>query len=321
MILITGGCGFLGFALARKLSGTRERVRLMDISAPPERLSGAEFFHGDICDTKMVEEACRGCNAVVHLVGIMPQAKAPREKMRAVNVGRTKNLLDGAVKNKIKRVVFVSSAEVYGFPERIPIREDDRKEPIGEYGRNKLEAERLCIEYMKNYGIEVAILRPSTIVGPGIREPLFRKFLQLAPKNMPLFYLSPGKNYFQMTSLSDCVNACILALKKDGINGEAFNIGADGTLPMKEQLLELKRRAGIKSALIPLPAGLTKFIMSILHPLGLSPLEPDHFHLADADYVMDCTKAKQLLEWKPEKTNIDMILEALEWYKNKGERV
>lgn len=175
---------------------------------------------------------------------------------------------------------------------------------------------------MKNHGIEVVILRPSTIVGAGIKEPLFKKFLQLASKNMPLFYISPGKNYFQMTSLSDCVNACILALKRDGINGEAFNIGADGTLPMKEQLLELKRRAGIKSALIPLPAGLTKLTMSILHPLGLSPLEPDHFHLADVDYVMDCNKAKKLLGWIPEQTNINMILEALEWHKkNKRERV
>lgn len=320
MILITGGSGFLGAALARRLIESGERVRNLDITAPPETLQGCEFFQGDIRDARRVEEACRGCSAVFHSVGIMPQARAPRAVMQAVNVGGTRNVLDGAVKNGVTRVIFASSAEVYGFPERIPIPEDSRKAPIGEYGRNKLEAEGMCLDDMKHHGLETVILRPSTLIGPGITEPLFLRFLGLASRDKPLFYLSPGTSLFQMTSLSDCVEACIRAWKTPGIGGEAFNIGADGTLPMKEQIMELKARAGIRSRVFPLPAGPVKLAMRLLHPLGLSPLEPDHFHLADVDYVMDCNKAKTLLGWAPAKTNLDMIAEAFDWYKNTRQR-
>jgi len=311
--LLTGGSGFLGVALARKLAGQGATVRVFDLACSPRLPEDVEFIKGDVRDLDELKETVASCDVVHHLVGIMPQARAPREAMQAVNVGGTENVLRAASEEGVKRVVFVSSSEVYGQPQTIPMPEDHPKEPIGEYGRNKVVAEKLCHEYREKKGIEVVILRPTTIVGPEITEPTFLKTMKMA-RSAPFICVGKGDNRFQNVYVDDVAEACVLASQKPGIDGEAFNLGSVGTLSFKKQMEEMARYLNRRPKVYSIPAGLFKGIMRVLYPLGLSPMEPDHFHLADADFVMDVSKAGEKLNWVPTRTNLEMIIETYEWY-------
>ncbi len=300
-------------ALAGKLVGQGTPVRVFDLTRSPRLPDEVEFIPGDVRDIEKLKEAVTGCDLVHHLVGIMPQARAPQETMQAVNVGGTENVLKAASERGVKRVVFVSSSEVYGEPKIVPMREDHPQKPIGEYGRNKVAAERLCQEYRDKTGIEVVILRPTTIVGPEMTEPTFLKTMKLA-KTAPLMCIGKGHNRFQNVHVDDAADACILAAEKQGVDGEAFNLGAEGTLSFRRQMEEIAKYLDREPKIYSVPAWLFKAVLRILYPLGLSPLEPDHFFLADADFVMDVSKAKEKLGWVPAKTNLEMIIETYEWY-------
>jgi len=313
--LLTGGSGYLGVAVARKLTRQRVPVRVYDLERSDRLPEEIEFVEGDVRDFSRVGEATTGCDVVHHLVGIMPQARASRETMQAVNVGGTENVLRAASERGVKRVIFVSSSEVYGRPKSIPVREDHPLEPIGEYGRNKVEAEQRCREYRAKTGIETVILRPPTIVGPEMNEPTFLKSMEMA-RQARFFCVGRGDHRFQMAYVDDVADACILASRQEGVGGEAFNIGAEGTLPFRKQLEEVARYLGKRPKVVSIPAGLFKGIMRILYPLGLSPLEPDHLHLLDSDFVMDVSKAKEKLGWTPTRTDLEMLIETYEWYQS-----
>ena len=313
--LLTGGSGYLGVAIARKLARDGVPVRVCDLERSDRLPEKVEFVRGDIRDSGGIGEAVSDCEVVHHLVGIMPQARASRETMQAVNVGGTENVLRAASECGLKRVVFVSSSEVYGRPRSIPVKEDHPLEPIGEYGFNKVAAERLCHEYRSRTGVEVVILRPPTIVGPEMDEPTFLRSMEMARRGR-FVCVGRGDHRFQMAYVDDVAEACVLASQKKGVSGEVFNIGAEGTLPFREQLEEVAKYLGRKPKVRSIPAGLFKGIMKILHPLGLSPLEPDHLHLLDSDFVMDVNKAREKLGWTPTRTDLEMLIETYEWYQS-----
>ncbi|HUT53654.1 MAG TPA: NAD(P)-dependent oxidoreductase [bacterium] len=313
--LVTGGSGFLGWRLARAIIRAGDSVRVYDLNPSDSLPERAEFVKGDIRDRDKLFEAARSVDVIHHLAGLMPQARASDEVMREVNVEGTRNALDAAVRAGARRFVFLSSMEVYGFPERAPFNEDHPKNPIGTYGHNKLEAEEMCIAYWKEHGLETVSLRPSTLVGPGINEPTFLDLLGFIDRPPPLFPLpGGGKSRFQMTEVMDCVSACLHAAEKPGVAGEAFNIGADNTLTMKDQVIAMFTSLGKKPPrFLSVPSGIARGALLLAYKLGLSKLEPDHIRLMDTDMMMDCQKAARVLGWRPLKTNIDMIKETYEW--------
>jgi nucleoside-diphosphate-sugar epimerase len=313
--LITGGSGYLGVAVARKLIERGDEVRVYDL-APSDRLpESVEFLEGDVRDVEGLGSAVNGCDVIHHLVGIMPQFRAPKETMRAVNVGGMENVLRAASAANVKRVVFVSSSEVYGRPRFIPIRETDPLEPIGEYGRNKVAAEDVCRKYSGATSLEVVILRPPTIAGPEMNEPTFLRNMEMARRGH-FFCVGRGDHRFQMIHVDDAAEACVRASRKDGIDGEAFNIGAEGTLPFRRQLEEIAQHLGKTPRVRSIPTALFKLVTKILRPIGLSPLEPDHLHLLYADFVMDVSKAKEKLGWVPVKTDLQTLIDTYDWYES-----
>lgn len=324
-VLVTGASGYLGTHLVKRLLSDRWDVAAFDMRKNEQLPKSVSFTAGDIREKEKVASACKDCNVVFHLVGIMPQAKAKDELMHSINVGGTKNVLDAAVENKVKRVVFLSSCEIYGTWENVPVREEDPVYPIGEYGRNKLEAEKLGKAYSEEHGLEFIALRPSTIVGKNMTDYLFRIIMSGILKSPFFFYIGNGQNRFQMSALNDVVEACLLSSTKDGLKFEVFNIGADNPLSVREQLKQVGEKLGLKRKVVPVPAGLSKTLLRVLSFLNVSPFVPDHFEVMDKDILMDCSKAKKMLGWKPEISNVEMLVEALLSYKyeqegNHGER-
>jgi len=170
MRLITGGSGYLGIALARYLIEKNLDVRIFDLNKSPLLPKGADFFKGDIRDWQAVLQACRGATHVYHLAALIPQRKTPLEITRGVHIKGTENVLQACVEQRVDKVVFLSSSEVYGTMKAIPCPESAPQCPVNEYGRNKIECEEMCARYANEHGLKYSVLRPPTLIGPEISE-------------------------------------------------------------------------------------------------------------------------------------------------------
>ena len=164
-VLITGGSGFLGINLIRYFfkKGIREIV-VLDIAEfdYPEK-KDIIFLQGDIRNTEAVTQAMQGVDAVVHCAAALPLYN--EKDILSTEVDGTRIVLETANNLNIRRVVHISSTAVYGVPDHHPILETDKLEGVGPYGKAKILAEEVCLEYRKK-GLCIPILRPKSFIGP-----------------------------------------------------------------------------------------------------------------------------------------------------------
>ena len=298
--LITGGAGFFGTHLARRLM-RHDDVRILDMREPT---TDAEFIRGDVRDNAVIGKALQAVDTVFHLAARLPQSKVGDRELFSVNCDGTAAVLAAAERRNV-RVVHISSSSVFGIPTKVPYTEDDEKNPIGAYGRSKLAAEQLCREYAANGG-DIAVLRPMTIVGPGIYG-VFRLCLQFIMRDLPIPILGAGENRLQMVSVHDMVDACVRAEKRG--NGMLFNIGSDDVPTMNTMFHDVIRHVDSRSMLVHLPAPVFRRVFMAMRALRVSPLVPEHYHLMDKNFILDTARAKRTLGWKPKLDNTQMILD------------
>src|SRR5919201_1584234 len=139
---ISGGAGFLGLHLARRLLADGHRVRTLDVEPldDPELERSVDEIGGDVRDREGVRELVNRADVVVHAAAALP-IQASRESIRSVNVGAAENALRSSGAAGANRLVFISSTAVYGVPEKHPIEEDDPLVGVGWYGESKIDAE------------------------------------------------------------------------------------------------------------------------------------------------------------------------------------
>lgn len=306
--LVTGAAGFLGQYLVRTLLARGDTVCAFDLHEPDDAEPGVEWLAGDVRDAEAMRRACQGMEVVHHLAALIPQRQADEATMKAVNVKGTQHVLEGALAAGVRRVVYLSSVEIFGVPPVVPCPEDGPLAPLGEYGHNKIAAEALCRQ-TAGQGLEVAILRPPTIVGPGLDEPFLAGLLSDAQAGKPVTLLGKGQNRFQFVHAEDVVAACLLAAEHPAAVGEAFNIGSADVPPIRQMVEEVLARVGSASTVRGIPVTIAQIAMALLRPLGKAPLEPEHLAIAIADYVFDITKARQLLGWEPRWGNVDAVVD------------
>jgi nucleoside-diphosphate-sugar epimerase len=161
-ILITGGCGFLGVHLARQLLKHKYEVTVLDLAEldAKDLIGKVKVVKCDVRNKEKVEEAIKDYDYVVHAAAALPILRE-KKIIFDVNINGTKNVLEASLKNKVKRLVFISSTAVYGIPRHLPEAETNPLDPIGYYGESKVAGEKLCLEYSKK-GLSVNILRPKS---------------------------------------------------------------------------------------------------------------------------------------------------------------
>jgi nucleoside-diphosphate-sugar epimerase len=306
--LVTGAAGFLGRTLVRTLLARSDTVRAFDLHEPDGAEPEVEWLIGDVRDAEAVRGACHGTEVVYHLAALIPQRQADDATMKAVNVEGTQHVLEGALVAGVQRVVYLSSVEIFGVPSVVPCPEDGPLAPLGEYGRNKIAAEALCRQAAEQ-GLEVAILRPPTIVGPGLDEPFLVGLLSDARAGKPVTLLGKGQNRFQFVHAEDVVAACLLAAEHPAAAGEAFNIGSADVPPIRQMVEEVLARVGSASTVRGIPVMVAQIAMALLRPFGRAPLEPEHLAIAVSDYVFDIAKARQMLGWEPRWGNVDAVVD------------
>lgn len=311
-VFITGGSGFLGVHLARRLLKEGSHVTLFDIAdlEAKDLIGKVNVIIGDIRNAKDIEHAVKNQDFVVHAAAALPIQRT-KEAIFSVNVLGTKNVLEASLKNKVKRVVFISTTAVYGIPKHLPEKEDDSLNPIGFYGKSKIEAEKLCLEYYQK-GLSVNILRPKTFLGPE-RLGVFQVWFEAIYSGKKVFILGNGNNKYQLLAVYDVSDAIIKALESK-VDGEIFNLGAKEFGTWRQDLGAVITYAKTKSQITGLPVLPSQIILALLEKLNLSPIAAWHYQTLPIPSYMALEKAEKMLSWHPKKSNKELLIESYQWY-------
>jgi nucleoside-diphosphate-sugar epimerase len=237
-VLVTGGAGFIGSHLVPRLLAKQYSVVVLDnlSSGKLDNLKESqnnpsfEFIYGDIRDKQMLVNALRGVDAVVHLAALIDVAASVVDPLgtNEVNVAGTVNLLQTAVKSKVKRFVFASSTAVYGDAQVLPVKENTVLKPISPYAASKAACEAYCSGFAGCYGLDAVALRFFNVFGLGNENNpysgVITKFLRKALNGEVLTVDGNGEQTRDFIYVSDVADALICALTGKDLRGNAFNV-------------------------------------------------------------------------------------------------
>jgi len=313
LVAISGGAGFLGLHLARRLLADGADVRSLDLAplddAALER--SVEELRGDIRDPAAARRLVAGADVLVHAAAALP-IRASRASIRSANVEGTATVLAAALDAGVRRAVYVSSTAVYGVPKRHPIHEDDSLVGVGAYGESKIEAEAVCRAFGAR-GLEIVIVRPKTFLGAE-RLGVFEILFDWVREGRRIYTLGPGTNRYQLLAVEDLVEAIARSFDAPGAAGEALNVGATEFGTVREDLGALIECAGSTSRLTPVPVRPAELALRALEALRLSPLAEWHYRTAHKDSFVATEKAQRLLDWVPRLSNAETLIETYSWY-------
>jgi len=295
-VVVTGASGFLGQRLLTKLQERYPSFTVLGIDEPKQKLPGVDYLTVDITDPASVQKAAGvlpNVETLIHLAALVPKTSEQdtAAAMYRVNVQGTINLLE-TWQASLQRVVYVSTAEVYGLLKRSgPLDESAPVEPPSFYAASKLAAEQLCLLYGRKHSFSVAVLRLSVLYGPGdVIKRALPNFIDRAIKNEPL-ELYGGEELRDYLHVDDACTAIVQASQFDGVG--LFNIGTGQATSIKAAAEAVVQAAKSKSTITVLPRQKPAF-----------------------DLVFDIAKAKRELDFEP-KHRFDHDLESqIEFQRN-----
>mgnify|MGYP001198572067 CR=1 FL=1 len=310
--LITGGAGFLGFHLIKRLLKDKHTVSVLDRNdiIESDLQKKVNFFKGDVRDSKLVDQAAKDQDFIIHAAASLPLE--PAQQITTTTIQGTQNILESASKHHVKRTIYISSTAVYGIPDHHPLFETDPVQGVGPYGIAKIEAERLCNQ-AKSQGMVVPIIRPKTFIGTerlGVFQILFN-WVRLG-KRIPI--IGDGNNRYQLLEVEDLVDAImILSTSKSTKINDTFNIGAEKYQTVNQDVGALCTHAGNGSRVFPVPAIIAKPALRALDALHLSPLYKWVYETADKDSFVSIDKLKST-GWRPKRSNVQTLINTYDWY-------
>jgi len=305
--LVTGGAGFIGSHLVKRLVGDGARVRVVDnlSTGQIKRLdavrSSVEFVEGDLADETIAREAVDGVDYVLHQAAVpsVQRSVADPVTTNRANVTATVNLLEACRKAKVRRVVYAASSSAYGDTEVLPKKEDLPPNPLSPYALQKFVGERYCRLYHDLYGVETISLRYFNVFGPG-QDPhseysaVIPKFITRLLANEPITIHGDGEQSRDFTFIDNVVEANLLALKAPDAAGKMCNIGCGKHITLNRLVVLLEEQLGVKAQVSygPPKAG------DVRHSLA------------------DIERAKTILHYQPKITVEEGLRHAVAAYKN-----
>ena len=313
-LLVTGGAGFIGSALTKRLC-EHNRIRIFDnlrrnalADAGLDKHPNVELVVGDVRDAAALREATKGCEIVVHMAsiaGVDTVLKNPVLTME-VSIEGTLNALRAAHEaGGVTRFVDFSTSEVFGsYAFRVREADVTSLGAVGEarwtYAVSKLATEHLAHNYWKQYGLPTCSIRPFNIYGPGqVGEGAIHAFVVRALEGKPLTIHNEGDQIRSWCYIDDIVDAIELALTRDEAVGQAFNVGNPRSTVTIYQLARLiKRLSGSES-----------------------PIEFTRWDFPDVELrIPDVRKAERLLTFRAQVDLEDGLERTIEWYRRRAER-
>lgn len=314
-VLITGGNGFLGGHLVPYLTDKGSVVPVVFDKLKPQgdmKGTGALYFPGDICSAADVSNAFKTYgpfDTVYHLASAMPDKSHTDDETWRISVEGTKNVVSAAVKHHTRSFVFTSSNVTYGVPEKLPVTEDTPLLPIEAYGKSKVAAEHELEKYKGK--IHIQMFRCPVITGVG-RLGLQAILFEFISENRKVYVLGDGLNKYQFVDADDVCQA--LELASHGTGFDAYTIGGDGVLTLRDLYQEVIQYAKSTSKIVCLPKAPALLALSILNAMKISPLGVYQYSMLGQSMYADTTKIKKKLGWKPKKTIAQSFIENYVWY-------
>ncbi|HEY3229780.1 MAG TPA: NAD-dependent epimerase/dehydratase family protein [Roseiflexaceae bacterium] len=238
--LVTGGAGFIGSNLVHLLLEQGHNVTALDDLSSGfrrnlEPFRGVRLVEGDVRDPAAVDRAARGAEVIFHLAASVGNKRSIEHPIddSEINVIGTLHVLEAARRYGARKVVFSSSAGIFGELKTLPIREDHPAEPISPYGASKLGAEKLCLAYSKLYPLEVVCLRYFNVYGVNQRYDAYGNvipiFAHAVLRRQPVTIFGDGEQTRDFVNVRDVARANYQAGMAMGVSG-AFNIASGSTI-------------------------------------------------------------------------------------------
>ncbi|MGY8675873.1 MAG: NAD-dependent epimerase/dehydratase family protein [Verrucomicrobiia bacterium] len=307
--LVTGGSGFLGNLIARRLLERGEDVKILDIWEDPSRPKEIEYIKCDITDREAVAKAFKGMDIIHHNVALVPLTKSG-DKFWKVNVEGSRVAAEEAAKANVKGFIHMSSSALYGVPAKCPITAATPIQPIEIYGRGKKAGEEAVREVLDKAGIPLVVIRPRTILGEG-RLGIFQILFEWIKEGRNIYVIGSGNIGFQFVHAHDLMDFYMLALdaKKPG----GYNVGTPQFGTLREGLENLVKHSGTQSHVRSLPEWLTINTLKFADMLHLSPLAPWHYLTYHKEFHFDVQPLVDM-GWKPKYSNDEMFRESYDWF-------
>ena len=311
-VLVTGGAGFLGINLIRFLLKKEcEIVSLDTADFDYPEANKIKVIRGDIRNEETLKIAMDGCDQIVHSAMALPLYD--EKEIMTTGIDGTRLLLENAKKNEVNRFVHISSTAVYGIPDHHPLYETDQLDGVGPYGKAKVKAEEVCLNF-RNSGMCAPILRPKSFVGPE-RLGVFALLYDWASTGHNFPMIGNGNNRYQLLDVEDLCEAIYLTmtLPKNKVN-DTFNIGAKEFTTMREDYQAVLDYAGHGKRIVGLPEKPIIATLRLLEKLNLSPLYKWVYETASKDSYVSIRKAEKKLGFSPKYSNKDSLTRNYEWY-------
>lgn len=323
-ILVTGGTGFTGHNLSKKLLEMGHEVRLLVRSKARVALTAnnrrLEVMEGDIRDSNAVERAVAGVQKIFNIAAMYRSAASVDKDYHDIHVMGTRYLLEAALRHDVQRVVHCSTVGVHGDVKEPPATEESPYAPADIYQRTKLEGELMAREFAEKNSLPLSVIRPTAIYGPGDMR-LLKLFRLAVKKIIPV--IGTGKIYYHMVYIDDLVDGFILAAENEAAVGEVFIIGGDENMILDDLLSTIARITDSPNRKIHIPAGPFQLAGTLCEkiciPFGIEP--PIYRRRVDfftKSRSFDISKAKKLLGYSPKYALYSGLSRTAEWYRGKG---
>ncbi len=323
-VLVTGGTGFTGKALVRRLVSDGYDVVALDYKEGHKteelRKVGAEVVIGSVTDAAIVAKAIEGVDFVQHLAAAFRELDVPNSYYEEVNVGGTRTVLEAARSAGVKKVVYCSTCGVHGNVENPPADESAPINAADYYQQTKYEAEPVAKEFNAQ-GLPCTIIRPAAIYGPGDPERFFMIFRRVSKGRFPMF--GSGKTLYHPLYVDNLVDALMLAMRPGVGDGEEYLIADEEYLPINELVARVGQamKVDLKVSHYPiLPliiAGHT--FETICKPLRITPpIFPRRVDWFRQNRAFSIKKAKSQLGYRPAVGLDEGLRRTFEWYQQEG---
>ncbi len=306
-VAITGASGIFGKSLCARLSDDPAVDAIVGVARRPFDPSEygwtkMTFRSADVLNSEQLDEAFEGADVVVHLAFTVLDRGMDADRVRRINVDGSANVFNAAARARARRVVYASSIAAYGAwpdnPVPIPESHPTRGNPAFYYAEHKSQVEALLDDFERKHPIEVVRIRPCIVVGPNsvglfrgpVPTPLAGVFLsRLIPKVVP----DPGLAPLQLVHEDDVAEVFALAIAQPDVSG-AYNLAGDGTM----NGADLARALG--GFRVPVPQGIARRVVDAAYRARISPTGSAWIDMAAHPVVVDTSRVKSELGWKPQ---------------------
>jgi nucleoside-diphosphate-sugar epimerase len=319
-VLVTGGTGFTGKALVKRLLDEGHQVVALDykegVKTQELRDWGATVVIGSVADKAVVDQ----CDVVQHLAAAFRELDVPNTYYDEINIGGTRNCLEAAEKYGIKKFIYCSTCGVHGNVDHPPADESAPINAADYYQQTKYQAEPLVKEF-SDKGMKTTIIRPAAIYGPGDPERFFMIFRRVAKGAFPMF--GSGKTFYHPLYVENLVDAHMLAMDEEKGTGGTYLIADEQYITIKElvKAVGLAMNVDVKIPHYPIMPLIIAghFFEKVCKPFRITPpIFPRRVDWYRQNRAFSIEAAKRDLGYKPKVGLDEGLKRTYEWYKSEG---